>query len=327
MNKNILIASSTISSDEYLPVVSKLVDRGCDVAVYNSDRVISGQDSFSVRVTGNDVRIDYEGKGISNDSVDAIWYRKVADFQHPGQTDDKAKTLLIQDEVANFHQDIWSLYDSDKWLNAPENILKASNKLGQLVVASQVGLNTPQTIVSSNWNEITNKLMNNDAYEKIIVKMVRGVIIQDNQEMAMPTTVLPRERVDFLSETTTSFPGIYQPFLRKSREWRITVVGENIYPVAIYTDDRAKDDWRRHQNSNSVQFKPEPFDAGTAEKCIEFLKRYKLKFGAFDFIEDDSGEMTFLECNANGQYYRFEELFDMPISDAIVDELINIATG
>ena len=55
------------------------------------------------------------------------------------------------------------------------------------------------------------------------------------------------------------------------------------------------------------------------------LGRFGLRFGSFDFIEDHDGKITFLECNANGQYRWLEQGLGFPISNAITDELARIA--
>lgn len=46
-----------------------------------------------------------------------------------------------------------------------------------------------------------------------------------------------------------------------------------------------------------------------------------------DFVEDHKGKITFLECNANGQYGCLETDLDYPISEAIADDLAHIANG
>lgn len=328
MSKNILVASSSRSAEEYAPVVDRLTHWGHNVKVYNSDRVISGLDSFFVGITPEGgVRLEYSDEDISNDNVDAIWYRKVAEFLGPEETKDKAKALLIQDEVASFHQDIWcSLYDDNKWLNSPSRMIKASNKLGQLVVACRIGFDIPGTVVSSNWGDIQSQLIHKDGYRDIVVKMNRGVIVVEGQELAMPTTLLSEQKINELCDVVAPFPGFYQHYKQKHKEWRVTVVGDDVFAVAIYTADEAKDDWRRHQNSKYVKFKPEEFDDAASEKCQRFLGHYGLKFGAFDFIESSDGSITFLECNANGQYYGFEKMFGMPISDTIARELVAVAS-
>lgn len=81
-------------------------------------------------------------------------------------------------------------------------------------------------------------------------------------------------------------------------------------------------DWRTYQLTDKVAFKKETIKEGIHEQCLRFLGRFGLKYGAFDFIEDDDGKISFLECNSNGQYRWLEDLLDLKISAAIADNLI-----
>lgn len=103
-------------------------------------------------------------------------------------------------------------------------------------------------------------------------------------------------------------------------------VDEDVFPVAIYTDEPAKDDWRKHQTTGAVEFKAEPIPDYTVNQCLEYLKEYKLAFGCFDLIETPEGELVFLECNPNGQYYWLEQKLDLPISKSIANCLFKIAS-
>lgn len=160
----------------------------------------------------------------------------------------------------------------------------------------------------------------------MVVKMILGVVSENGTQKALYTTPLDSDTVNDIKSYTTPFPGLYQPFMQKSREWRITVIGERIFAAAIYTDETAKDDWRLHQTTDAVRFVEEDAPDGIGEKCVQFLKGAGLKFGAFDFIETSEGEVVFLECNPNGQYGWLEEALGFPISRAIADELIKIAS-
>ena len=104
------------------------------------------------------------------------------------------------------------------------------------------------------------------------------------------------------------------------------MIGDESFDAAIYTSADAKDDWRKHQNMHGmVTFSRESFPENQKEKCHIFLGKLGLRFGAFDFIEDDAGEITFLECNPNGQFMWLEHQLGMPISAAIAHELIQIS--
>ncbi len=58
------------------------------------------------------------------------------------------------------------------------------------------------------------------------------------------------------------------------------------------------------------------------DKCVAFLGRLGLVYGAFDFVENKEGKITFLECNTNGQFRWLEDILGLPISNAIADQLI-----
>ena len=121
------------------------------------------------------------------------------------------------------------------------------------------------------------------------------------------------------------FPGIWQACVPKAREWRITIVGDETFDAAIYTDETARDDWRKHQSTASVQFRHGTFPDAEKERCFAYLGRFGLKFGAFDFVEGQDSSITFLECNTNGQFGWLEGCLDLPISNAIADQLVSIA--
>jgi hypothetical protein len=52
-----------------------------------------------------------------------------------------------------------------------------------------------------------------------------------------------------------------------------------------------------------------------------------LRFGAFDLIEEPDGNVVFLECNPNGEYFWLEESLGFQISDAVAAELIKITNS
>ncbi|HVB22306.1 MAG TPA: hypothetical protein VNG51_10205 [Ktedonobacteraceae bacterium] len=325
MNKPVLIASAHIDEPTYKPVGEILERSGYPVIVYQTDRVLSGEDQYTVDLTNKgELSIDYNGVSILPEWLSAAWYRKVGSFDLPYKEPEVAKQLYINNEVRHLHDMIWALYPADIWLSPPENLAHADRKLGQAMVAREVGFSIPQTIISSDWDTISAKLLQTDD-SHMVIKMLRGVISDNNQLKAMYTHITDQQKVDHLKAYTYPFPAFYQPYIEKAREWRVTVVGEQVFSAAIYTDENARDDWRRLQTTEAVQFRKEKLPERIEERCIQYLGKMGLKFGAFDFIEKPDGEIVFLECNPNGQYGWLEEELGLPISEAIASELIKIA--
>lgn len=325
MEKPILIAATSLDEQAYGPVSRILEEKGYPVIIYRTDKVLSGEEEFSVEIkTNGELTLSYDNTPISPSDISAAWYRKIAAFSTEGTTADRAKQMHINNEVKSLHDTIWSVYPDEIWLNSPDKMRLAERKLGQLMLAKELGFSIPQTVISSSWNEINSKLLTDGRL--MVVKMLRGVISDKDKLKALYTTVLDEDEVDAIKDATTPFPGIYQPFIDKFREWRVTVVGDKVFPTSIYTDTSAKDDWRKHQLTKAVMFKSEQLPEDIEEKCISFLGRMGLKFGAFDFIEKPNGEVIFLECNPNGQYGWLEESLEFPISESIALELIKISS-
>lgn len=324
MTEKILIAGSSSDEHVYVPVGENLTRRGFDVVVYRTDQVMTGQEEFMLDVSKDgELTIAYEGKNITPGEVGAAWYRKIANFALPDVEENLSKQLYMNNEVRALHDTIWSLYPNEVWLNSPQNNAQADRKLEQLIVAREVGFSIPQTVVGNNWQGISSRLLSQD--QDMVVKMMRGVIGDQNQVKGMHTTPINEQKLNKLASYTVPFPGLFQPFLDKAREWRVTAVGDSIFPAAIYTSNDAKDDWRKHQLTDSVRFESAQLPEGIDEKCMSYLARMGLKYGAFDFVENSDGEVVFLECNPNGQYGWLEEQLELPISDAIADELAKIA--
>ncbi len=322
VNKNILIVSTSIDNETILPVSNYLFEKGFEVVNYQSDKVFSQDTSLDIHVDDNGTSVMYDNTVIDNDSIVAAWFRHPYIFGY--NPIDKAKKLTIEDEVNSLQSFVWDSLSEDLWLNAPDNISRAQNKTSQLVVAQGIGFNVPETLITNQWSGIKKMAESRE----VIMKMSKGLLYENDEVKGLYTTPLDINMIDKLSEATSPFPGIYQPNINKAREWRITVVGDNVFDASIYTTDDAKDDWRKHQyNDKKVEFKNEIFPGDEKDKCIKYLGKYGLKFGAFDFIENKEGMITFLECNPNGQFKWLEDKLNFPISTAIGDELIKIAVS
>lgn len=312
----VAIFSTGIDEPTYGPVAEKLVLKGYEVWVYDAGRVTSGFDELSASFDDQgDLLLTYNGIERRMIETHSAWYR------HPNILglilSDKAKQLSIEQEITNLQESFWQAIPVEAWLNNPARMKLAQAKLGQLSLAKHLGFEIPTTAISNNWQAIEETL----DVEDMIVKMSQGVLYDDNQTRVLYTTLLSKDDRKKL-EHVNPFPGIYQQLLQKSREWRITVVGDEVFEAAIYTTEDAKDDWRRHQLTSKVEFKSQPFPDIEKAQCIDYLKAVGLTYGAFDFIEDDEGRIVFLECNTNGQYKWVEDLLGLPISDAVVDTLV-----
>lgn len=317
-NNIILIATASGDEQSYLEVVRSLARRGYDALIYEPDRIADGSREFSAHLDAHgQLTFTYDGHAFLPQEVYAAWYRRPNFY---GVHKNLLRWLTIADTYKASQESVWHSVPADAWLNQPERIVAADIKLTQLATAAKVGFTIPETAMSNTWEKVESLTA-----KKLIVKMLRLGFVPDKdtaQEHVMYTTVLDRGA---LPKQAMPYPGVWQSFIEKKREWRVTVVGDKVFAVAVYTDHTAKDDWRKHQLTSAVQFKAEDFPEAEAEKCKTLLKHYGLRYGAFDFIEKPDGELIYLEVNPNGQFKWLEDELGLPISEAIADELVRIA--
>ncbi len=322
--KRVLICSSFFDEHTHGPVRGHLVRRGFDVVTYQIDRVMNGNESMTLRLADDGAfAATYATAQMAPVDIHAAWHWKVANFAVPDADTNLSKQLTMVNEITQYNNSVWSLYPEDLWLSAPTRIQWADRKLVQLQTAAKLGFAVPETLISNDWDQVL--AFHERLGADLVVKMFRGVIADQNKVKAMYTTVLDRRRIQELRSHTISFPGMFQPFLAKAREWRVTVVGDDVFAGAIYAGEEAKNDWRRLQQTAAVAFRREPFDDQTGDLCRAYLREFGLGLGSFDFVEQPDGSLVFLECNPSGQFGFLEELLQLPISEAVAARLGAIA--
>ncbi len=244
----------------------------------------------------------------------SIWWRRVRSTEvpedmHPDVHDycaREAKDFLIGA----------TLLSCSRKMSHPENVWRAEHKLYQLTEAKCCGLAIPDTVVTNVPDDIR------DAYRafsgKMIAKPVRsGYVPVDGDEKVIYTSVVPPGHLEDLADATLS-PTIFQRLLPKKADIRVTVVGTQIFSVAIdsQTDPAASIDWRRTQDPDlphDIINLPRELEG----KILRLTKRLGLEFGALDFVLTPQGEFVFLEINPSGQWLWLDDKLDLGISGAI----------
>lgn len=289
-------------------VVQKLNTRGHQYHRYNTEDILKNND---IEVSlGNELTVK-----IGNiNKIDAIWYRRVKlpDLDEA----DKYTKEFIQTELDRYLSNIWNLLNVT-WLSHPDSINRAENKLLQLKEANNVGFRIPETLVSSNIETIKNFYLDHD--KNVIIKPLYNNQFYDGvSEKVIYTNKLSDYFIDRM-EQYVPLPSIYQSYIDKDVEIRVTVIGNKSFSAYVDSQSniRTKIDWRREK----LKFHQYQLPKHVEEKCVKLVKNLNLSFSAIDLIRDNHGNYVFLEVNPNGQWAWIEIDTGLQISDAIIDFL------
>lgn len=282
------------------------------------------QIGFAVSSSTPEVHIRTSEKTFDGEEVESIWYRRPVNPQ-PSEalTDPEAREFASNELQSLLYGALQGL--DCRWVSHPSAIQMAEYKLHQLTIASDLGFDIPETCVSMDPEQVrafyhAQRQSDGRTAAKLVSKGPPHMDDFEEQYIVYTTTL---EDEDLASDTALSVcPAIYQEYIEKAYELRVTVVGEQAFACAIHSQEseQTKIDWRRYDFENTPHEVHE-LDADLKTKCIEIVRRFGLRFSALDLIVRPDGKVFFLELNPNGQWGWIEEMTGLPITAAIADLL------
>jgi len=261
-------------------------------------------------------------KGIVDVSaLRSIWYRRPG---HPSLsrdlTDEGVREFCLR-ECDEFLQGVWANFGG-LWVSYPPSIFHAQNKLYQLRVAKDLGFDIPDTLVTSDQDAVRQFVER--AGCTVIVKAVRqGALTIGGRQHVIFTSPIQAEDLEYLSGLRYA-PSIFQKYIPKRFDLRVTVIGRAVFPVEIHAggaDADARFDWRR-ADQEALVYRVHDLPPRIVRLCRAIVRKMRLSFGAMDLICSAEGGYYFLEINPNGQWAWIQQRTGLKLTEALVDLLV-----
>jgi glutathione synthase/RimK-type ligase-like ATP-grasp enzyme len=266
-------------------------------------------------------------RSIDITELSAVWYRRTERFflpKHLSSAEDK----VARDECHAFVQGLWAWLADATWVSEPFAVRAASCKAEQLLRVQRMGFQIPKTLFSNDpirIREFVYQLGRQDL--RCIYKPHNSIIVDagDGQRGVTYTRLLGSAELDRLEEIRLS-PGIFQEYVDKNAEFRVTVVGDRVFACKIESQAReaTQIDWRAaawHDPTESAPHTAADLPSEVETFCRSLVHSYGLCFGAIDLIVTPGGDFVFLELNPNGQWAWIEQRTGLPIASALIDVL------
>jgi len=304
-------------------VIRLLKRKGIDFARFNTEdfpqKVVVSWEASEVGFEG-EVNLP-SGKNVILSQVSACWYRRPLPPVVNKQIFTEHSKKFVLEESKEFLSFLWNNMNCF-WINHPLDIKRAESKPLQLKFASKCGLSIPRTLITNSPKKA--KEFCESCNGLVISKVLgRGEVEYQNDYYFIYTHRLKPEDLKNLSDIRFA-PVIFQEHIEKSVEIRVTIFGEKVFACEIHSQDseKTKDDWR-HYDFENVKHEVHQLPIEIEKKCLKLVKLLGLKFGAIDMILTPGGQYVFLELNPNGQWLWVEHLVGLPISNALIDLLLN----
>lgn len=272
------------------------------------------------------LRLKDSGKVVLLEDVSAVWYRKPEPIAVQHFDMDGGALEYVEAEFTEIILGLYALLDRAYWINNPFTTRIAHRKLLQLRTAAEVGFAIPQTLLTNRAEAAHDFAALVDC--DLAIKSLGAIsVLEDQVDRVIQYGIFTRrissqELIEF-RDKIGHMPTLFQKFIPKQSEMRITCVGKEVFACRIQTrpGDITGDDYRfdtANLQHTSIKY-PE-----LTKRLHAYMKAFDLNFGCFDFIVSESGEPVFLECNCNGQWLWIENLTGQPIGKAIADQLLKL---
>lgn len=265
---------------------------------------------YAISVDNEGWIIDSYDKKIRKQTTSSIYYRK------PTLPDLKEYTqqyqYMIQRDIIALINGIVDDFEGAV-VSKPSILRRTENKVFQLLYADKVDLRIPRSCIGNSCGRLEAINKERRLKDFIIKPLTTGVLRFGSESEAFHTNIL-REAEEDISLT----PVYIQEYIEKAYEVRLTIIGENYYPVRI--DTKNKIDWRKDYENHKYSLIECPKDV--LSSCFKMLADFDLIFGTFDFVVNPDDDWFFLEMNPNGQWLWLEESMGLDISSKIVEALL-----
>ena len=295
------------------PVIDMLRSGGIPLFRFNCD---AGNEaslvSFAVRNKRIETSFVCDGREINSDEIGIGWCQQLPPYL--------SQAASVDENLQR--RNLWAaqLASLDSlgvpWFNNPRNVLCAASKPLQLMHARSIGLNIPDTLISNIPQHIRSFVENQPTIAK---NLATPWVVSPAETQAAYTRIV--EPCWLQNDSELEFcPVIYQEYKARRKDYRVVVVGDEIFAACCEPGEGQREDIRRNTTTGE-SFQACEFDVQATDLLKTLMKILSIEYCSADFMEDNEGNLYFLEINTCGAWWWVDRLYDGAICNAIVGYL------
>lgn len=252
------------------------------------------------------------GRKLSLADIGCGWYRRPSTFEFPEELSTEERRWCGAEARLGLGGVLAAV---PRWLNHPSDIARAEYKPLQLANARAVGLTVPDTVITNDADEARRFA---EEHGQVVYKPLSAVGVSENDEYRL--VYANRVTADDITDTVTATAHLFQTWIDKAFEVRLTVVDDDFFAVRIDAESPAAAiDWRTDYDHLRYMLIETP--EGIRLAVSRLLDSLRLRFTAMDFVVTPDGDWVFLEANQNGQWGWLQDATGAPIAAAIAHAL------
>ncbi|KKT28181.1 MAG: RimK domain protein ATP-grasp [Candidatus Yanofskybacteria bacterium GW2011_GWA2_44_10] len=307
-------------------IVEKIKARNRKFVVYDYGQYPSNsQIGLKIDRNSKELWLHFSDIRLNCEEIRSVWNRRRGQSKAGVNIKNPKITEYIEQESQILLDSLPYLIKTD-WISHPDAITISARKPYQLLVAKSLNLAIPETVIG-NSSEMIEKYVSLDSMLALKPLSMATVSLCDGENdpasnLILYTKPVTHDQIIKKTRRVVNCPVTVQKYIPKEFELRITVVGNQAFACAIYSQEteRTTHDWRKYDLTHTPH-KVFNLPDDINQKCLTLVDKLGLKFGCIDMIVTPEGQFVFLEINPNGQWLWIERLTNLPIGDAITDLL------
>lgn len=302
-------------------VADALSKRGAQPLRLDTDR-FPVEVRLSARLSSDGLRhrLEYRDRSVGTDEVQAVWMRRIWQPQLSKELAPQFQESCARESLAALNGFLDGLSKA-RWIDNLQRIYEAENKLRQLRVARDVGLDIPRTLVTNDPQQAREFFQ--EVEGRMVAKLLTPLSTSMEGSSFFVYTSAVRESDLVEAEALRYSPMVFQEQISKLRELRVVFVAGTLFVGALDASrySAVTMDWRL-ATAEECMWEPDVLPSEVARCLHSFMAELGLVFGAIDLILTPAGEYVFLEVNPTGEWGMLERDLGYPISEAIADALL-----
>ncbi len=302
------------ADDTHAVALAAVLDRDFGTRALIWDRAslpIESRLDFHLDAEGSELRLETSAGGYALDIFRSVWWRRPTTFRIDASVSDPKVRRFCDAECDAFLKGVLKSLRVPI-VNDPFVEAVAARKPYQLMVARQIGLEIPKTLISNNPESV-----------RAFWRAHSGACIYKGLTAPSWTFTETRmlEEADLQHlERLRHAPMIVQEKIEKGVDVRVNVFGDAVFAAEIATTIPQADlDWRIDA---TAQWREHALPEAVAVKLRALLRALDLHYGCIDLRQQPDGAYRFFEVNPSGQFLFAEIDTGQPLLRALAEVLL-----
>src|SRR5262249_48600505 len=276
-----------------------LEQRGHDMLLWNFAEFPSTQRATLTLSPGGEAAVAFPASGehcappAMPGGIDVVWHRRPVSPVPSAELPQSDRTVALRESRVFCDAAPALLASAARWVNPEAAGRAAALKPLQLRTALKAGLAIPDTICSNDPDEVRRFARRHGG--RIICKLFRPAVWQGRGEHYVAYTALIDEAVLANDFAIAAAPAIYQPFLDRRYELRVTIMGSACVAAKLTFEAASGplvDARPAYRIATVVEVE---LPSAIRDACLRLMAELGLVFGCLDLIATGDDEIVFLE--------------------------------